>query len=57
MGNIVSGDEKSLWADKWYTTQKQKRVARSMGIYYGILDKANRGNPLSNKNAISKNPV
>ena len=28
---------------------KQKRAAREMGIYYGILDKATRGSQLSNK--------
>lgn len=47
MEKVVSGDEKSLWADKAYS--EQKRVARAMGIHYGVLDRASRGNPLSNK--------
>ena len=46
---VLSGDEKSIWADKAYPEQKQKRAARAMGIYYGILDKAVRGKSLSGK--------
>ena len=49
MENVLSGDEKSIWADKAYPEQKQKRAARAMGIYYGVLDKAVRGKGLSGK--------
>jgi len=47
--HVLSGDEKSIWADKAYPEQKQKRAARSMGLYYGVLDKAVRGKGLSGK--------
>jgi IS5 family transposase len=47
--NVLSGDEKSVWADKAYPKQKDKKAARAMGIYYGVLDKASRSNPLSAK--------
>lgn len=49
MENVLSGDEKSVWADKAYPKQKDKKAARAMGIYYGVLDKASRNNPLSKK--------
>jgi IS5 family transposase len=49
MENVLSGDEQSVWADKAYPKQKDKRAARAMGIYYGLLDKASRNNPLSGK--------
>lgn len=47
--DLLSGDEQSIWADKAYPDDKQKRAARTLGIYYGILDKARRGRTLSNK--------
>ena len=47
MDNMLSGDEQSIWADKAYTKQKDKKAARAMGIYYGVLDKATRGKKLS----------
>ena len=46
---VLSGDEKSVWADKAYPKQKDKKAARAIGIYYGVLDKASRNNPLSPK--------
>jgi len=49
MEEVLSGDEKSIWADKAYPNNKHKRIARKMGIYYGILDKKRRGGKLSNK--------
>ncbi len=49
MENVLSCDEQSIWADKMYPGQKDKKAARAMGIYYGVLDKAARHNPLSNK--------
>lgn len=49
MENVLSGDEQSIWADKAYPKQKDKKAARAMGIYYGVLDKAARNSPLSYK--------
>ena len=47
--NVLSGDEKSVFADKAYANQKHKRAARALGIYYGTLDKAARNHPLSKR--------
>ena len=47
--NVISGDEQSVWADKAYPRQEDKRAARKSGVYYGILDKATRGKKLSTK--------
>jgi len=46
---LVSGDEKSLFGDKAYAKDEIKRRSRKAGVYYGILDKARRGQKLSNK--------
>ena len=48
MENLMSGDEQSIWADKAYAARKNKKAAREMGIYYGVLDKTTRGKQLSN---------
>lgn len=47
--DLMSGDEKSLWADKAYANDKQKTAARGIGLYYGVLDKKKRGSALSGK--------
>lgn len=44
---VLSGDEKSVWGDKAYPNKAGKQAARASGIYYGILDKAKRNQPLS----------
>ena len=49
MGNLLSGDGKSIWADKAYPRESDKRAARKLGFYYGVLDKAKRGHGLSAK--------
>lgn len=49
MGRVLSGDERSVFADKAYANQNDKRAAREMGLYYGVLDKATRGKKLSGK--------
>lgn len=49
MENLMSGDEQSVWADKAYPREADKRAARKLGIYYGVLDKAKRGHGLSRK--------
>jgi Transposase and inactivated derivatives, IS5 family len=46
---LLSGDERSVWADKAYPNDKHKRAARAIGIYYGVLDKKKRGKELSTK--------
>lgn len=46
---LLSGDERSIWADKAYPKDQHKRIARFLGIYYGILDKKKRGKELSEK--------
>ena len=46
---MMSGDERSVWADKGYPVQAAKRAAREVGIYYGVLDKAARATPLTNR--------
>lgn len=47
--NLMSGDEKSVWGDKAYPKDQDKRAARAAGIYYGILDKGRAGRKLSGK--------
>ena len=49
MENLMSGDEQSVWADKAYLRERDKRAARKLGIYYGILDKGKRGRGLTAK--------
>lgn len=44
---LICGDEASVFADKAYDNDEVKRNFRKEGIYYGILDKARRGRPLS----------
>jgi IS5 family transposase len=47
--NLLSGDEKGIWADSAYVNKEKKRAARFLGIYFGVLDRAGRSHPLSNK--------
>lgn len=47
--NLLSGDEKGIWADSAYINKNKKRAARFLGIYFGVLDRAVRNHPLSNK--------
>src|SRR6266853_113922 len=47
--NLLSGDEKGIWADSAYVNKEKKRAARFLGIYFGVLDRAARSHPLSNK--------
>lgn len=46
---LFSGDEKAIFADSAYSNQKDKRIARQLGIHYGVLDKATRSKKLSNR--------
>ena len=45
---LWSGDEQAVFGDSAYSTQAEKRAARRMGIYYGVLDKGTRKLKLSN---------
>ena len=47
--NLLSGDEKGIWADSAYISKDKKRAARFLGIYFGVLDRASRSHPLSSK--------
>ena len=46
---LISGDERSIFADKAYGDEETKRRMRKGGVYYGILDKGRRNRPLSKK--------
>ena len=45
--HLLSGDERSIFADKAYPSKELKTRCREEGIYYGILEKAYRNTPLS----------
>lgn len=45
--NVLSGDETSVWADSGYVNKKLKRAARTLGIYFGVIDRGARNHPLS----------
>ncbi|NBC64369.1 MAG: transposase [Bacteroidetes bacterium] len=45
--DLVSEDERSLFGDNAYGRDSLKQMAREDGWYYGILNKGNRGDPLS----------
>lgn len=47
--DLLFGDEESVFADKAYFNDQTKRQLRADGIYCGILDKAKRNHPLSNR--------
>lgn len=47
--DLISGDEKSVFADKAYAADDLKRDLRHHDIYCGILDKGRRNHPLSKK--------
>lgn len=46
---MISGDERSVFADKAYYDDEIKRKLRKEGVYNGILDKGRRSRPLSKK--------
>lgn len=47
--NLISGDERSVFGDKAYADDEQKRRMRKAGIYPGILDKGRRNRSLSKR--------
>lgn len=46
--NLLQGEEKSIFGDKAYGRQADKRAARKAGVFYGITDRGNRNHRLSN---------
>jgi IS5 family transposase len=48
---LLTGEEHAVIADKGYYDQGQKKVAREKGIFWGVLDRAVRGQRLSGKQA------
>lgn len=44
---LISGDEKSVFADSAYSNKADKQSYRQQGIYYGVLDKGTRRKALS----------
>jgi IS5 family transposase len=44
---LLAGDERAIFGDKAYPSNDLKIRCREQGIYYGILEKAYRNNPLS----------
>ena len=45
--DLMHGAEKAKFGDKGYYDENLKKTARKQGIYWGILDKGKRNNPLS----------
>ena len=45
--DLMHGCEKAKFGDKGYYDEDLKKEARAKGIYWGILDKGKRNNPLS----------
>lgn len=46
---LISGDERSVFADKAYPSEERKRAMRQKGVFCGILDKGYRNRPLTKK--------
>ena len=44
---LMHGEEKAKFGDKGYYDEGLKKTSRAEGIYWGILDKGKRNNPLS----------
>ena len=44
---VISGDEKAIYADSAYSSKERKKKYRKEGIYCGILDKGTRSKALS----------
>ena len=49
MALLLHGEEKAVFGDKGYASEKDKFYARDAGVYWGILDKCYRNRQLSNK--------
>ncbi len=47
MQDLLHGNEDSIFGDKGYFDEDNKRKARKAGVFYGVLDRAKRNHPLS----------
>jgi IS5 family transposase len=47
--DLVHGEERSIFGDKGYVSDEDKRTARASGIAWCVLDKGKRGHALSGK--------
>jgi len=45
--NLVREDDRAVFGDKGYFSDKLKREARGNGVYWGVLEKGKRGKGLS----------
>jgi len=49
LDQVLTGKEQAVFADKAYDSAQRKRQFRRKGVYYGILEKAHRNRPLSQR--------
>ncbi|MFQ5544308.1 MAG: IS5 family transposase [Nitrospiria bacterium] len=47
MDNLMHGEERAVFGDKGYVSDKDKRQSRQDGVYWGVLDKAKPQKKLS----------
>jgi len=45
--NLIRDDDKAVFGDKGYVSDKKKRAARRAGVYWGVKDKAKPRRKLS----------
>jgi IS5 family transposase len=44
---VLDGNEKAVFEDSAYINKEKKRRFRSQGVFYGVIERASRGHPLS----------
>jgi transposase, IS5 family len=47
IGDLIREDDRAVFGDKGYASDKVKRAARQAGVYWAVLDKAKRNRKLS----------
>jgi len=47
IGELIREDDRAVFGDKGYASDKTKRAARQAGVYWAVLDKAKRNRKLS----------
>ncbi len=47
IGGLIREDDRAVFGDKGYASDKTKRAARQAGVYWAVLDKAKRNRKLS----------
>lgn len=53
--DLLNGEESAVFGDKGYVSQKDKRMAREAGIYWGILDRKCQRNKKLTKRQLKRN--